>query len=66
MVNERFNLEDTHLVTLSPYACHKGLDLHFEMSLAGVFPESDQRFNESIADLDSFAKDFFEGVKQIA
>ena len=55
--------EETNLVTLC-HTCHKGLDPHFEMSLAGVFPESYQRFNESVADLDSFAKDFFEGVKR--
>jgi hypothetical protein len=34
------------------------------MSLANVFPETHQRFNEFAAGLGSYAKDFFEGVKR--
>ena len=55
--------EETNLVTLC-HTCHNGLDPYFDMSLANVFPETHQRFNEFAAGLDSFAKDFFEGVKR--
>lgn len=55
--------EETNLVTLC-HTCHNGLDPHFDMSLANVFPETHQRFNELVAGLDSYAKDFFEGVKR--
>jgi len=55
--------EETNLVTLCD-TCHNGLDPHFDMSLANVFPETHQRFNEFAAGLGSYAKDFFEGVKR--
>lgn len=55
--------EDYNLMTLC-HTCHNGLDPHFEMSLAKVFPETDQRFNELVNNFDKFKQDYFEGVNR--
>lgn len=55
--------EETNLLTLC-HTCHRGLDPHFDMSLANIFPETHQPFNEFVEGLDNFAKDYFDGVNR--
>ena len=54
---------EDNLITLC-HTCHNGLDPHFEMSLANLFPESFNALNEMLNNLDSVKQDYVDGVQR--
>ncbi|WP_442507602.1 HNH endonuclease [Novipirellula sp. SH528] len=54
---------EENLMTLC-HTCHDGLDPHFDMSLASIFPETFTKLNEMIDDLDSISRQHFAAVKR--
>lgn len=54
------SVED-NLLTLC-HTCHKGLDPHYDFTLAKVFPECSRKLSEILDGLDTFEQRYFDGM----
>lgn len=54
---------EDNLITLC-HTCHNGLDPHFDMSLANVFPEANRHLIETLNNIGTMERDYIEGVKR--